>query len=52
MGTALGSKEMGPPVRVVVEGRVVFVCCEGCIADLKKNPAKYLAKLPHDPSHH
>lgn len=40
----LGS--MGAPVRVVVDGRVVFVCCEGCTPALKKDSAKYLAKLP------
>jgi hypothetical protein len=40
----LGS--MGAPVPVVVEGRTVFVCCEGCAAPLKNNPGKYLAKLP------
>ncbi len=48
MDQPLGS--MGPPVRLVVEGRTVFLCCEGCAPVLKKNPAKYLAKLPkqHD----
>ena len=25
--------------------RVIFVCCDGCIDDFKKEPAKYLAKL-------
>jgi hypothetical protein len=25
--------------------RVVFFCCDGCIDDFKKEPAKYLAKL-------
>jgi hypothetical protein len=25
--------------------RVLFVCCDGCIDDLKANPAKFLAKL-------
>lgn len=40
----LGS--MGAPVRVVVDGRVVFVCCEGCTPALKKEPKKYLQKLP------
>jgi hypothetical protein len=39
----LGS--MGPPVRVVVEGKTVFVCCKGCVADLKHDPKTYLAKL-------
>jgi hypothetical protein len=37
---------MGGPVRVTVEGRSVFLCCTGCEAPLRKNPAKYLAKLP------
>lgn len=37
---------MGGPVRVEVAGRVVFICCKGCEAELRKNPAKYLAKLP------
>jgi membrane fusion protein, copper/silver efflux system len=39
----LGS--MGTPLRVQVEGRAVFVCCEGCAPALKKNPQKYLVKL-------
>jgi hypothetical protein len=43
-GESLGS--MGVPVPVVVEGRTVFICCEGCAEPLKKNPGKYLAKLP------
>ena len=42
-GAALGS--MGPPRAVVVEGRTVFLCCKGCEAELRKDPAKYLAKL-------
>jgi hypothetical protein len=37
---------MGGPVRVVVEGRTVFLCCKGCEAALRKEPKKYLAKLP------
>ena len=40
----LGS--MGPPVKVVVEGRTVFLCCKGCESALRKEPKKYLAKLP------
>jgi len=39
-GLALGS--MGPPPRVVVNGKTVFICCEGCAAALKENPTKYL----------
>lgn len=40
----LGS--MGVPRKVTVEGRDVFLCCEGCEEELKANPEKYLAKLP------
>jgi hypothetical protein len=42
----LGS--MGAPIRVVVEGRAVLVCCEGCEGPLLKSPAKYLARLAED----
>jgi hypothetical protein len=44
LGHPLGS--MGTPFRAVVEGRTVFLCCEHCLPELKKSPAKYLAKLP------
>jgi Cu(I)/Ag(I) efflux system membrane fusion protein len=37
---------MGGPVRVEVAGRVVFVCCKMCEKPLRKDPQKYLAKLP------
>jgi len=39
----LGS--MGVPIKVDVDGRPVFICCEGCREDLLAEPAKYLAKL-------
>jgi Cu(I)/Ag(I) efflux system membrane fusion protein len=39
----LGS--MGAPIRVMVEGRPVFICCEACRKRLLAEPAKYLAKL-------
>jgi membrane fusion protein, copper/silver efflux system len=39
----LGS--MGTPARIVVEGNVVFLCCDGCEGAIKREPAKYLAKL-------
>jgi len=44
MGGPLGS--MGPPVRVVVGGRTVFLCCKGCEPELRRSPGKYLANLP------
>jgi hypothetical protein len=37
---------MGVPVRVVVNGRTVFVCCKACEPELRKNFSKYLSKLP------
>ncbi len=40
---ALGS--MGTPKKVDVEGKSVFVCCEGCRGSLLEKPALYLAKL-------
>jgi len=40
---ALGS--MGPPIKVMVEGRPVFICCEGCRESLLAEPAKHFAKL-------
>jgi Cu(I)/Ag(I) efflux system membrane fusion protein len=42
-GQALGS--MGTPPKVMIEGRAVFLCCPGCEAKLRKEPAKYLLKL-------
>ncbi len=44
MDEPLGS--MGAPLKVRVKGRDVFLCCKGCVKFLKKDPAKYLAKLP------
>ncbi len=38
--------EMGVPVKEVVKGKTVFLCCKSCVEDLKKDPDKYLAKLP------
>ena len=42
----LGS--MGKPVKVDVNGRSVFICCEGCRERLLAEPQKYLAKLPKE----
>src|SRR5262249_20871752 len=43
-GLALGS--MGTPVKQVVSGRAVFLCCAGCRAKLLADPGRYLARLP------
>jgi hypothetical protein len=45
----LGS--MGTPIKVVVEGRDIFVCCQGCVDELKSNFDKYVAKLDKPHSH-
>lgn len=42
----LGS--MGTPIKVDVQGRFVFICCEGCRERLLADPEKYLAKLPQE----
>jgi hypothetical protein len=39
----LGS--MGVPVKVIVEGKAVFLCCKGCERELRANAKKYLARL-------
>jgi len=41
----LGS--MGTLARIVVSGRVVFLCCDGCEDAIKRDPSKYLATLRH-----
>ena len=43
----LGS--MGTPARVVVAGRIVFLCCKGCASTIESEPGKYLAPLPAAP---
>lgn len=40
---ALGS--MGTPIKVIVEGQEIFVCCAGCVEELKNNFAEYKSKL-------
>jgi hypothetical protein len=37
---------MGGPVKVVVDGRAVFVCCKSCEKPLRAKAAEYLPKLP------
>ena len=42
-GELLGS--MGAPYKIMLNGRVVFLCCDGCEKEVKKDPEKYLKKL-------
>jgi hypothetical protein len=39
----LGS--MGEPIKVTVDDRSIFVCCQGCVEELKANFAKYAHEL-------
>ncbi|MFQ5733589.1 MAG: hypothetical protein ACE5KM_16750 [Planctomycetaceae bacterium] len=42
-GKKLGS--MGRPIKTIVNGKPVYVCCKGCTNALKANPQKYFARL-------
>ena len=45
-GKPLGT--MGVPYKVTVEETNVFLCCDGCEEELRKNASEYLAKLKSD----
>ena len=34
-----------PAITVVQDGKTVAFCCKDCIAEFKKDPAKYMANL-------
>lgn len=36
---------MGVPIKVMVQGRPVFLCCKGCVTKALADPAKTLARL-------
>ena len=42
-GELLGS--MGKPYKIKLNGRDVFLCCDGCEEEVKKDPEKYLKIL-------
>jgi YHS domain-containing protein len=46
-GEKLG--EMGKPAVINYQGTEVRFCCAMCVDQFKKDPAKYLAKLPAGP---
>lgn len=33
----------GPPIKLLVDGRPLFVCCQGCVSKVQENPDRYLA---------
>jgi membrane fusion protein, copper/silver efflux system len=52
-GAALGS--MGVPVKIVLRGQPVFLCCQGCVAKANQNPDETLKRvdeLKHDRKNH
>jgi multidrug efflux pump subunit AcrA (membrane-fusion protein) len=42
-GTTLGA--MGVPVKLTLEGKPVFLCCKGCVAEANANSGKTLARV-------
>lgn len=36
---------MGPPLKVDVDGKPIWICCEGCRDELLANKETYLARL-------
>jgi hypothetical protein len=44
-GSLLGS--MGVPVKLVLQGETIFVCCEGCQDGATEDPAATLEKVRH-----
>lgn len=47
-GEPLGS--MGVPIKVNLQGRTVFLCCQGCVAEFEAHPEKYLKQMEHERS--
>ncbi len=43
MGTKLGSH--GAPIKMLVGGQPLYLCCKGCIHKLESDPQAYLAKI-------
>ena len=43
LGDELAS--MGTPIPVQVKGQTIYVCCNGCVNKVKKDPDKYLKKV-------
>ncbi|MHB1035108.1 MAG: hypothetical protein ACYC35_19805 [Pirellulales bacterium] len=41
-GAPLGS--MGDPIKVLVDGRPLYLCCQGCLGKVQSDPEEYLRK--------
>ena len=37
--------DMGPPVKLIVQGEPIFICGKGCEKKINADPDKYLAKV-------
>ncbi len=48
MGTRLG--EHGTPVKVLIGNQPVYLCCKGCLAKVRANPAAYLPQSATQPA--
>jgi hypothetical protein len=46
-GEPLGS--MGDPIKVLIDGKPLYLCCEGCVPKVMKDPAAYLSKVGAPP---
>ena len=44
-GAALGS--MGGPIKVLVGGQPLYLCCKGCLGKVQSDPEAYLRKAGH-----
>lgn len=40
----LGSR--GTPIKIAVDGKTIFVCCESCAATVQRNPERYFQTVP------
>ena len=36
--------EHGTPIKILVDGQPVFVCCKGCVSSVREDPDQFLAK--------
>jgi hypothetical protein len=48
--TQLPLGKHGPPIKVSVNGRELFVCCQGCVDKVLQEPDAYLQKIAHTDS--
>lgn len=48
-GDAFGG-DLGPPIDVTYQGRLVRLCCKSCVKKFNKDPKKYLAILDREMS--